>query len=190
MLLKEEIIFVVKDFEENPVPQGVKAEISISHNGTITPTSTITCEGGTVAFNAIMGTEYGMHRITIQVAGWKYFYIDIPVRFPARPIISEPIDVALEQHLKGEIEWEIMDNNPYEFSILRNGDIVIPKTQIIKEGSIEYIFRSILIFIGLESLHQEIITIPIDTDRSGIWSYTLIVSDTEGDTIMDEVLVK
>ncbi|TFH39920.1 MAG: PGF-pre-PGF domain-containing protein, partial [ANME-2 cluster archaeon] len=84
----------------------------------------------------------------------------------SQPEIFSPLDQTVEQGDKGEIVWNVVDENPDTYIVLRNG-IQIEGPSSYRSG------RNILI--------------SINTTMLGVWDYTIIANDTSGKTASDQV---
>ena len=91
--------------------------------------------------------------------------VNITVRDTTDPIITGPEDHLIEQNATGNITWNIIDANPGEYRILKNGTQIDNAT-----------------FISGDDITKE-----INSTTLGIWNYTIIANDTSGNISSDQV---
>ena len=91
--------------------------------------------------------------------------VNITVRDTTAPIITGPEDHLIEQNATGNITWNIIDANPAEYRILRNGTQIDNATFIHSDNIVKEINSTIL----------------------GIWNYTIIANDTLGNISSDQI---
>jgi len=91
--------------------------------------------------------------------------VNITVRDTTAPIITGPEDHLIEQNATGNIIWNIIDANPGEYRILRNGTQIDNAT-----------------FISSDNIIKE-----INSTTLGIWNYTIIANDTLGNISSHQV---
>lgn len=94
--------------------------------------------------------------------------VNISIIDDVAPIITGQDDLLIPLNSVRTIDWHIIEKNPYEFRILRNGDQI--------RESVPY-------------QNDSHINIEVDTSEEGISIYTIIAYDTSGTAAFDEVKV-
>jgi hypothetical protein len=85
------------------------------------------------------------------------------------PTINHPADILFDVNMTGyRITWGPQDLNPVSYQILRNGSIL---------------------FSGAWNSTDETITVSLDGLEVGVYNYTIIVTDSGGNTATDTVIV-
>jgi hypothetical protein len=84
------------------------------------------------------------------------------------PTISTPPDKTVILDSVSYITWNVTDNNPKNYWVLRNGVQVVPPT----------VYTSGVDF-----------NVQIDTSTLGVWNYTIFANDTTGNVEADKVII-
>lgn len=127
---------------------------------------------GSDVFINVDGLEIGTYNYTLIISDTKalnatdtIFVTVINDIFP--PIINHPDDLILEYGTSTmSIEWQISDDNPESYSIIRNGNVI-----------------------SSASINTSTISVTVNTFTLGIQNYTILVSDSYGNVAYDTVLV-
>ncbi|MCD4845030.1 MAG: PGF-pre-PGF domain-containing protein, partial [Methanosarcinales archaeon] len=83
------------------------------------------------------------------------------------PFINSPENQLIEQGIKGNITWTIIEAEPHMYWVLRNGIEIVPPA---------YYQSGVDITVLIE-----------DTLSSDVWNYTIFANDTSGNTTSDQV---
>ncbi|MFC1786953.1 hypothetical protein ACFLY8_02855 [Halobacteriota archaeon] len=126
-----------------------------------------------VSFNINTSAADGWYNVSVGIYDNASNYVisyqnksvakgDIP------PTITTPPDQTVEVDRTNYITWNVTDNDPKNYWVLRNGVEVVAPTAYTS---------------GVE------VNVEIDTSTLGIWNYTIFANDTTGNVATDEVII-
>ncbi len=185
--LEYPIVFMVRDRDGDPA-QDVQVSINILPGGSVDPDIVKTGPDGRATVNIVPGLTEGVYEIK-AISGIVEETATAHVRFPERPIIVPPLDQTLEAGAFGVIVWNITDDNPDQFRVLRDGETVMGPAQLIDRPLLEGLYYQLRSIMGVAHLSSVNISVPITITTPGVWNYTIIASDTTGNTTSDEVMI-
>ncbi|MCD4843430.1 MAG: PGF-pre-PGF domain-containing protein, partial [Methanosarcinales archaeon] len=92
----------------------------------------------------------------------------VTIRDNSSPVITKPGDMDVDMNGTASIEWTITDIDPDAYHVYRDNEIIIDSTSY---------------------NNTQKITVPIETNKTGIFTYTIHASDKSGNNASDGVNV-